>query len=427
MQMWVRPDTERLDPGYEQLDVNAELDRGGLVPIASGRGHDAAIAIRQRGAVLWGGRLRAGETVAVPDARHAHVFVAAGRVVMEGDGADRARRPATRCASPRRVRRGWSSAQPTGIRRSGRCRGAHLGDGRDGMTTILVATTAGLYRIVQWPELLHIEPILDVAGEYVLVAGYGVQKGFDYTGEYIEVPGATCLLWTGSELFAGTQGAHLVRVGLDGRGNQPVTAFDAVAGRDQLVPAPRRPALGPHHGRRRRGADVRQRPRGRHRPLRRRRPLVGADHRHRHRRPPGGDGARPPRPRRRRHRPGDGVQRGLRRDVEDRRRRALRQVRPGGGGGGGHRCSCRRRRARAGRRRPSTGGRSTAPAASGSAGAGSPRRSPATSTRAASPPRASSSWSAPPTAASSGRRTPGCKWQQITTGLPPVTRIRILD
>jgi hypothetical protein len=100
------------------------------------------------------------------------------------------------------------------------------------MTTILVATTAGLYRIAQWPELLHIEPILDVAGDYVLVAGYGVQKGLDYTGEYIEVPGATCLLWTGSQLFAGTHGAHLVRVGLDGRGNQPVTSFEAVAGRD---------------------------------------------------------------------------------------------------------------------------------------------------------------------------------------------------
>jgi len=87
VQMWVRPDTERIDPGYEQLDVNAELDRGGLVPIASGRGHDAAIAIRQRGAVLWGGRLRPGETVVVPDARFAHVFVAAGRVRMEGEGA----------------------------------------------------------------------------------------------------------------------------------------------------------------------------------------------------------------------------------------------------------------------------------------------------------------------------------------------------
>ncbi len=57
VQMWVPPDTESIDPGYEQLDINAELDKGGLVPIASGKGHDAAISIRQRGAVLWGGRL----------------------------------------------------------------------------------------------------------------------------------------------------------------------------------------------------------------------------------------------------------------------------------------------------------------------------------------------------------------------------------
>jgi hypothetical protein len=76
--MWVRPDTESIDAGYEQLDINAELDRGGLVPIASGQGHDAAIAIRQRGAVLWGGRLAAGESVTVPDDRHVHLFVPRG-------------------------------------------------------------------------------------------------------------------------------------------------------------------------------------------------------------------------------------------------------------------------------------------------------------------------------------------------------------
>jgi hypothetical protein len=101
------------------------------------------------------------------------------------------------------------------------------------VTTILVATRSGLYRIRDWPELLHIEPILDLAGEYVLVAGLGVQRGFDETGEYIDVPGATCLLWTGRELFAGTQGAHLVRVGLDGQGNEPVPGFDAVDGRER--------------------------------------------------------------------------------------------------------------------------------------------------------------------------------------------------
>jgi redox-sensitive bicupin YhaK (pirin superfamily) len=86
VQMWVLPDTERVDPGYEQRDINAELDKGGLQPIASGRGHDAAISIRQRDAVLWGGRLKPGEQVSVPDGRNAHLFVATGEVNLEGAG-----------------------------------------------------------------------------------------------------------------------------------------------------------------------------------------------------------------------------------------------------------------------------------------------------------------------------------------------------
>jgi redox-sensitive bicupin YhaK (pirin superfamily) len=86
VQMWVPPDTERIRPGYEQLDINAELAKGGLVPIASGRDHAAAIAIRQRGAVLWGGRLRPGGTVHVPDAPFVHVFVARGGAALEGAG-----------------------------------------------------------------------------------------------------------------------------------------------------------------------------------------------------------------------------------------------------------------------------------------------------------------------------------------------------
>jgi redox-sensitive bicupin YhaK (pirin superfamily) len=87
VQMWVLPDTERITPGYEQLDINSELDRGGLHPIASGQGHDAAISIRQRDAVLWGGRLKAGETVSVPEGNHVHLFVATGDVGLEGAGA----------------------------------------------------------------------------------------------------------------------------------------------------------------------------------------------------------------------------------------------------------------------------------------------------------------------------------------------------
>jgi quercetin 2,3-dioxygenase len=87
VQMWVVPDTERITPGYEQLDINSELDRGGLHPIASGQGHDAAISIRQRHAVLWGGRLKAGETVTVPEGNNVHLFVATGAVSLEGAGA----------------------------------------------------------------------------------------------------------------------------------------------------------------------------------------------------------------------------------------------------------------------------------------------------------------------------------------------------
>ena len=86
VQMWVVPDTERIAPGYEQLDINAELEGGGLHPIASGRGHDAAISIRQRDAVLWGGRLKPGETVSVPDGPNVHLFVASGDVSVEGAG-----------------------------------------------------------------------------------------------------------------------------------------------------------------------------------------------------------------------------------------------------------------------------------------------------------------------------------------------------
>ncbi|MDC4228017.1 MAG: pirin family protein [Candidatus Manganitrophus sp.] len=86
VQMWVLPDTEAIDPSYEQLDINRELDRGGLVPIASGRGHQAAIRIRQKGAVLWGGRLKPGASVRLPEAPYLHFFVPKGAVMLEGAG-----------------------------------------------------------------------------------------------------------------------------------------------------------------------------------------------------------------------------------------------------------------------------------------------------------------------------------------------------
>ena len=87
IQMWVVPDTESVDPGYEQLDINEQLDGGGLVPIASGQGHDGAVTIRQHDAVLWGGRLRSGERIEVPDGAFGHLYVARGSADLEKGGA----------------------------------------------------------------------------------------------------------------------------------------------------------------------------------------------------------------------------------------------------------------------------------------------------------------------------------------------------
>jgi quercetin 2,3-dioxygenase len=93
VQMWVVPDTYGIDPGYEQLDVNDRLAAGGLVAVASGRGHEGAISIHQQGAVMWVARLRDGETVTLPDAPFVHVFAARGNVhfgettLQEGDAA----------------------------------------------------------------------------------------------------------------------------------------------------------------------------------------------------------------------------------------------------------------------------------------------------------------------------------------------------
>jgi len=69
------------------LDINRELERGGLIPIASGRGHDAAISIKQQGAVLWGGRLKPAESVQIPDAPYVHLFITKGSAELEGAGA----------------------------------------------------------------------------------------------------------------------------------------------------------------------------------------------------------------------------------------------------------------------------------------------------------------------------------------------------
>ena len=117
VQMWVLPDTEGIEPGYEQRDLNDALAGGGLVVVASGQGHEGAVSIHQRDAALSVGRLGAGETVVVPDAPHVHVFVAVGDALARRPHArDRRRRPTHR----RRAARAH--------RRRRRRRGAGLGD-----------------------------------------------------------------------------------------------------------------------------------------------------------------------------------------------------------------------------------------------------------------------------------------------------------
>ena len=86
VQMWVRPDTVGVAPGYEQLDVSDALAAGALVPVASGAGHDGAVRLHQADAVLWAGRLAPGTTVEVPAAPHVHLFVAVGGGALAGAG-----------------------------------------------------------------------------------------------------------------------------------------------------------------------------------------------------------------------------------------------------------------------------------------------------------------------------------------------------
>jgi redox-sensitive bicupin YhaK (pirin superfamily) len=90
LQMWVVPDTAGITPGYEQLDITPELERGGLVTVASGLDRHAehrAIRIRNSHAGLHAARLGDGETVTLPVAPFVHLFVARGAVDLEAAGA----------------------------------------------------------------------------------------------------------------------------------------------------------------------------------------------------------------------------------------------------------------------------------------------------------------------------------------------------
>jgi redox-sensitive bicupin YhaK (pirin superfamily) len=89
VQMWVLPDTPGITPGYEQLEIDDELMRGGLVPVASGmakHADDSAIRIHNRYAALYAARLAPGQEVVLPEAPYLHLFVPRGTVELEGAG-----------------------------------------------------------------------------------------------------------------------------------------------------------------------------------------------------------------------------------------------------------------------------------------------------------------------------------------------------
>ncbi|MEE6267949.1 pirin family protein [Streptomyces diastatochromogenes] len=89
LQMWVIPDEAGIRPGYEQLDINDELARGGWSTLASGMSQHTdqrAIGIRQKHAALHVSRMRSGETLQIATAPFAHLFVARGSVELEGGG-----------------------------------------------------------------------------------------------------------------------------------------------------------------------------------------------------------------------------------------------------------------------------------------------------------------------------------------------------
>ena len=87
VQMWVLPDTLGIEPSYEQRDMSDALTAGGLVVIASGHDGADAITLHQRDAEFAVARLAPGEPVVLPDAPHAHLFVAVGSASLVDAGA----------------------------------------------------------------------------------------------------------------------------------------------------------------------------------------------------------------------------------------------------------------------------------------------------------------------------------------------------
>lgn len=75
IQTWVLPDEPGTPPAYSSGAVTPAAE---WTPIASGSHPEATARIGAAGATFWAATLPAGQTLAVPEAPHAHLFVADG-------------------------------------------------------------------------------------------------------------------------------------------------------------------------------------------------------------------------------------------------------------------------------------------------------------------------------------------------------------
>ena len=84
VQAWVTPDVR--DRPVRYLARAVDPPSGALVPVASGRGHDGALPLGSRTAVLHVARLRPGQRVRLPEAPLLHLALPLGSADLDGVG-----------------------------------------------------------------------------------------------------------------------------------------------------------------------------------------------------------------------------------------------------------------------------------------------------------------------------------------------------
>lgn len=85
-QIWILPDQAELQPHWETRRFPRAERAGELVPLASGRGHEGALAIHQD-ATVYGSLLKEGQAleVGLEPERQAYLVLATGQVEIEDD------------------------------------------------------------------------------------------------------------------------------------------------------------------------------------------------------------------------------------------------------------------------------------------------------------------------------------------------------